>query len=201
MKKYLDDNGLLYLIQKIKSWLKGKVDVETGKGLSTNDFTNEEKEKLANLENYTLPKASSTQLGGVKVGTGVSVDDDGTINVEELDWANIKNKPTNVSQFTNDAKYQTSDEVTAAIASAIAGVTQFEQIIVETLPTTGEKGKLYLVPNTNASGKNIYDEYLWIESSGSFEFVGTTDIDLSGYLQKTDLEAITNAEIDTIVAS
>ena len=29
-----------------------KVDKEEGKGLSTNDFTNEEKEKLAGLNNY-----------------------------------------------------------------------------------------------------------------------------------------------------
>ena len=53
MSKYLDDNGLLYLWQKIKNVfatteaLSGKVDKVTGKGLSTNDYTTAEKNKLA----------------------------------------------------------------------------------------------------------------------------------------------------------
>ena len=54
------------------------VSQESGKGLSTNDFTTEEKNKLAgvanNANNYTLPAASSTTLGGVKVGSGLSID-------------------------------------------------------------------------------------------------------------------------------
>lgn len=53
------------------------VSQESGKGLSTNDFTTEEKNKLAgvanNANNYTLPAASSTTLGGVKVGSGLSI--------------------------------------------------------------------------------------------------------------------------------
>lgn len=49
MKKYLNEDGLLYLVQKIKSWLSGKVDKVDGKGLSTNDYTTTEKNKLANI--------------------------------------------------------------------------------------------------------------------------------------------------------
>ena len=37
---------------KVSTMLENKVDKEEGKGLSTNDFTNEEKEKLAGLSNY-----------------------------------------------------------------------------------------------------------------------------------------------------
>lgn len=45
-KKYLDTDGLLYVKSKIKSQLDTKVDKVTGKGLSTNDFTDELKTKL-----------------------------------------------------------------------------------------------------------------------------------------------------------
>lgn len=41
-----------------------------GKGLSTNDFTTAEKNKLAGLSNYTLPKATTTTLGGVQLAAG-----------------------------------------------------------------------------------------------------------------------------------
>ena len=52
MAKYIDDSGFTYIWSKLKSLLSGKVDTEDGKGLSTNDYTDEEKEKLANLDNY-----------------------------------------------------------------------------------------------------------------------------------------------------
>lgn len=40
------------------------VKVVSGKGLSTNDYTTAEKNKLAGLSNYTLPAATSSVLGG-----------------------------------------------------------------------------------------------------------------------------------------
>lgn len=50
MAKYLDENGLLYLWQQLKTMFSGKVDTEDGKGLSTNDYTTAEKNKLAGIE-------------------------------------------------------------------------------------------------------------------------------------------------------
>ena len=50
---------------------------ESGKGLSTNDFTAAYKSKLDgianNANNYSLPTASSSTLGGIKVGSGLSI--------------------------------------------------------------------------------------------------------------------------------
>ena len=48
-KKYLDSNGLLYFWQKIKTQLGNKVDKVEGRGLSTNDYTTDEKTKLAGI--------------------------------------------------------------------------------------------------------------------------------------------------------
>lgn len=48
-------------------------------------YTQEEKDKLAgvaaNANNYVLPAATADALGGVKVGTGVTVGEDGTVSV------------------------------------------------------------------------------------------------------------------------
>ena len=46
-RKVLDDNGVLYFWSKIKSFFVAK---EDGKGLSTNDYTDAEKTKLAGIE-------------------------------------------------------------------------------------------------------------------------------------------------------
>lgn len=73
-QSFLDKTGLNYFWQKIVSKFVAK---ESGKGLSTNDYTTTEKQKLAgianNANNYSLPTASSTTLGGVKVGSGLSI--------------------------------------------------------------------------------------------------------------------------------
>lgn len=188
-KKYLDENGLAYYHSKIKEFLNGKVDIEAGKGLSTNDYTNADKTKLENMpaittvgENldltdgvlsatdttysdfigassstsgesglvpaplagdeskylsgdglwktitpYSLPIASSTTLGGVKIGTDLSIDQSGVLTTnlatvastgsysDLLDKPTIPVVPTNVSAFTNDAGYQTSSQVSSAI--------------------------------------------------------------------------------------
>lgn len=74
---FLDSSGVTRLWQHIIAKLGNKVDKETGKGLSTNDYTTTEKSKLAGIaegaNNYTLPVASST-LGGVR-----------TTNTDKLD--------------------------------------------------------------------------------------------------------------------
>ena len=50
MAKFLDTAGLTYLWGKIKTALSGKVDKVSGKGLSTNDYTTAEKNKLTGIE-------------------------------------------------------------------------------------------------------------------------------------------------------
>ena len=45
----------------------------SGKSLSTNDYTNSEKAKLASLGNYTLPIATASVMGGVKIGSNIAV--------------------------------------------------------------------------------------------------------------------------------
>ena len=61
----------------------------------------------------SIPIASASTLGGVKIGSGINVAEDGTISaaVASLDWANITNRPENVSYWTNDAGYITSADI------------------------------------------------------------------------------------------
>lgn len=60
-----------------------KVDKVIGKQLSTEDYTTEEKTKLSgiddNANNYTLPAATTTTLGGIIVGDRLSIDDTGKL--------------------------------------------------------------------------------------------------------------------------
>ena len=49
---------------------------------TTASYTTEEQTKLAGLENYTLPVASANTLGGIKVGDGLSIDQDGILSAD-----------------------------------------------------------------------------------------------------------------------
>lgn len=201
MAKYLDNNGLLYLWSKIKAAFVQK---DGTKVLSTNDYTTTEKNKLAGLSNYTLPTASAETLGGVKVGTGLAINNgvlsaSGGGTADAVDWSNVQNKPETYPPDTHThSDYQTAAQVTAAINSAVSGITGISFEVVSSLPASGTSGRIYLVSNSGDDG-NIYDEYIYYNSE--WEKIGTTAVDLSGYLQTTDVIAITNAEIDTVVAS
>lgn len=59
----------------------------------------------------TLPIATTSTLGVVKIGNGLSIAADGTLSssaLQSVDWGDITNKPTNVSYWANDAGYITS---------------------------------------------------------------------------------------------
>lgn len=105
--------------------------------------------------------------------------------------------PTAAAGTKND-QIATTAFVSDAVASAVADITDFEFKKVDAVPTSGVKGIIYLVSN-GGSGNNVFDEYIWVD--GKPEKIGTTAIDLSGYLLASDLVAITNAEIDAMFSA
>jgi hypothetical protein len=71
--------------------ISDKVEKEEGKQLSTEDYTAEEKMKLASIaegaNNYVLPQASTAVLGGVKVDGSTIVIEDGVAKAKASDAA------------------------------------------------------------------------------------------------------------------
>lgn len=256
MKETINKNGLLYIWQKIKLLLASKVDKVEGKGLSTNDLTDELKQKILNAGDSTFdgqyesltgkPKINNVEVNGeltldalgiqpkgsyatkseiptvptkvsaftndsnyqtaTQVTTAISgakkelqTAIDGKANATHTHTkSQITDMPTKLSQFTNDNGYQTSSQVTAAISNAVGKITSFETKVVTSLPTTGVKGTIYFVASKTTGTNQAYDEYLWVNNK--WEFIGTTAVDLTGYLKATDIHEITNEEIDTIFA-
>lgn len=89
-EKAVGQNGLLYFWQQLKVKLAGKVDVQEGKGLSTNDYTTAEKNKLAGIAaganktvvNNTLTSTSTTEA--LAAAQGKALDDKITAVQESL---------------------------------------------------------------------------------------------------------------------
>lgn len=83
------------------------------------------------------------------------------------------------------------------VTAAIAGVSTFRAEIVDSLPSAGASNILYLVAKTSSESGNVYDEYLYI--GGAWELVGSTGMDLSGYVKSSEMHALTNSEITAII--
>ena len=82
--------------------------------------------------------------------------------------------------------------ISSAITNAFSGITEFSYYICQEgeynasthKPTLAspDKQHIYLVPDDGE-----YLEYIWISGS-NYEMVGTTEVDLSGYVQEEELE-------------
>ena len=152
-KHYLDNEGLTRYHGKVKDLIDAKAD---GSALETLE---------GNLESEASTRESAdTALGG---------------RITTLENAGfITNAVNNLVNY-----YKKSETYTQAEVNALIGALKTIEInVVQTLPATGESNIIYLVPHSHGTG-DIYDEYVWVASSSSFEKIGSTDIDLSGYVQ------------------
>lgn len=106
----LDENGLAHLWQRIKllvtNNVSSKVDKVDGKGLSTNDYTNAEKTKLA----------------GIASGAQKNVQPDWNASTGDGAILNKPTVPTKVSQLTNDSLYQNAAEVNTKIDTKLGAL-------------------------------------------------------------------------------
>lgn len=197
--EYLDKAGATLLVQKTKAELAKKVNAVSGKVLSTNDYTTAEKNKLAGI-------ASGAQANVIE-----SVKVNGT-KVEPSSKAVDITVPTKVSQLTNDSGFQNATQVNATITgkgyqtqaqvqslinSAVGNVTSIKYQKVDSLPAAGENGVIYLISHSHGT-QDIYDEYIWISDTKTFEKIGNTDIDLSAYVKRSELVAITTDELNAM---
>lgn len=76
----------------------------------------------------------------------------------------------------------------AEARTAIGNVTSFNVEIISSFPTGDniDTHTIYFKSKTGETG-NVYDEYMYI--GNAWELIGSTSIDLSDYLQKTDIAA------------
>ena len=114
--------------------LSNYVQKEAGKGLSTNDYTTEEKQKLAGLNNYSHPQHTAAESGFYKV----TVDELGHVTAvtavtkEDITGLGIPGQDTTYQKATAEADGLMSKEHFAKVEGVAAGATK-----VETSTTAG----------------------------------------------------------------
>lgn len=82
-----------------------------------NYVTDTELQEAISGVQFELPIASNSVLGGIKVGAGLNITKDGILSAtgggtaDAVNWENVIGRPTNLSQFTNDSGFITSDDL------------------------------------------------------------------------------------------
>ena len=151
----------------------------------------------AGANNYTLPIASATALGGIKLGSGLSATSDGTVNVSAdvvagaVQWDSIENKP-NVAILDGNNEFVSDDGN------------------VRTIISGDEFRVLYRVkPNQNMWNEVLTTGDNYIQTNGIKMFGGgdsnhafTTNgeiFDLSKLVNTSDIQSISTDELNEIL--
>lgn len=151
---FLDKTGTLFLVSKFNGELGKKVDKETGKGLSSNDFTDELKAKLEGIASgatdYVHPEYAPAASGLYKV----TVDTTGHVSaVTPVTKADIV--ALGIPGEDTDTTY---DEATAAAAGLMSAADKAKLDGIE------EGANKYVHPSHTAYASGIYK--ITVDASG-----------------------------------
>lgn len=210
--------------------LNAKVDAVSGKGLSTNDFTDAYKGDVdantaarhthsnksvldATTASYTT--AEETKLSGIAAGAQVNVLEGVQVNGTDLTPDANKKVNVDLSAFitknVDDLTYYYTKSLTyskSEVNDLLNAIKTIQIVVVESLPAVGQGNVIYLMSHSHGTG-DIYDEYVWVSSTSSYEKIGNTDIDLSAYSTTAEMNAAiasalaayyTKTEMDTALA-
>lgn len=194
---YIGSVDTLYILTKLKAVLQaGWVAKDGNKQLSDENFTSALKTKLEGISTgATATSFTQTQQSGTKIGE-ITIDGT-TVNI----YAPASSTPDAAMSDSSENAVQ-NKVIKAYVDDAVGSVVGVEFRKVQALPQTGENGVIYLLPKSGTPPTgNIYEEWIWISSDSSYEKIGETSIDLSGYVQSSDLVEITTSDIDTMFAT
>ena len=123
---------------------------------------------------------SEPEQGGGYVSTKISATDIATLVASIVSYASLNT---------------TSKTVIGAI-NEILSKAEGKFIVVQTLPVSDiDPYAIYLVPKQTPGQSDSYDEYIY--TNNAWEKIGTTDIDLSNYYTKTQVDSLLSAKADT----
>jgi hypothetical protein len=106
----------------------------------------------------------------------------------------ITNSVEDLKNYYKKSETYSQEEVNALIGN----LTRLTLQVVQELPEVGTEHIIYLVPN-NESGNNVYEEWLFVQSK--WEMIGTTEVDLSNYYTKEEIDNLLsqNSESEIVI--
>ena len=212
--KLIDSTILNYFKQQLDKLFVKQV---SGKGLSTNDYTSAEKQKLSGIASgaqvnvIESVKVNGTALSATSKAVNVTVPTKTSQLQNDSTYVKKTEIPTKLSTFQNDLGFVTNNNVQDSIKMALSGYAMKSDISsmykykgsvdsYANLPTSGQTvGDSYNVKSADSShGIRKGDNVVW---TGTEWDVLSGTVDLSGYMDKTSYTIATTTDIDAIFNS
>lgn len=220
--KYLDDNGLLYLWGKLKAAFLSAISydstnkkIQITKNGTTTDLVTAAK-IVEDGGGVTDISGKADKVQSATNGNFAALDPNGNLVDSNKSAASFAAPATTLAGYgiTDAYTKEEADAKFSGVYKPSGNITASE--LTSSLLVVGNVGKVW---NLTTDATTTSD---WTEGAGKTVKTGTDvgvvevddngttvykfnafsmGIDLSGYVQESDLVAITNAEIDTIVAS
>lgn len=143
-------------------------------------------------------------------GSGITIDTTDPSHPQisaNIDYTNLINKPTKLSDFTNDENFitntannlsnyylKTETYTQSEVNDLISQLSSLSVEIVETLPTSDiSTTTIYLinVPNTTNYAQWMYINNAWAN-------IGSTFVDLTNYYTKSQTDTLLNSKVDKV---
>lgn len=208
--KLIDSTMLNYFKQQLDKFFVKQV---SGKGLSTNDYTSTEKNKLSGIASGAQAnviesvKVNGTALSVTSKAVNVTVPTKTSQLTNDSTYVKKSEIPTKVSEFNNDMSYVTANNIIVmlkdyALKSDVSSMYKYKGSVdsYDELPTSGQTvGDSYNVKGADSShGIKKGDNVVW---TGTEWDVLSGTVDLSGYMDKTSYTIATSTDIDSMFAS
>lgn len=198
MSKFLDNSGLSYFWGKVKDWATGKfVAKETGKGLSANDYTTEEKQKLAGLSNVTVDAALSGTSTNPVQNAAVAKELAGKVDAET-------GKGLSSNDYTDEEKAKLAglENVTVDSALSTTSTNPVQNKVVnaaleEKVPTSRTVNGKALTENITLGADDV--SAIPAEQKGAAG--GVAELDAAGKVPAAQLPSYVDDVIDAYVVS
>ena len=159
-------------------------------GLTENDFTDALKSKLdgiaASANNYSLPDATASTLGGIKVGTNLAIDSDGVLSSTDTNTTySVGDGGLTENDFTDALKSKLDNAVLIIGNQTVAGEKTFSSKMIATnIVNLASAGVMTTVKGTlNVDEAVTLDSALDVigdTSVSTFDSTGATSLATSG---------------------
>lgn len=208
--KVIDSTMLNYFKQQLDKLFVKKI---SGKGLSTNDYTSEEKTKLSGIASGAQANViesvnvNGTALSVTSKAVNVTVPTKTSQLTNDSTYVKKAEIPIKVSEFNNDMSYVTANNIIVmlkdyALKSDVSSMYKYKGSVdsYAKLPTSGQTvGDSYNVKSADSShGIRKGDNVVW---TGTEWDVLSGTVDLSGYMDKASYTIADSTDIDAIFSS
>lgn len=104
------------------------------------------------------------------------------------DYSDLTNTP-NLDEYATLTTLNTSYYNRNQVNELISSIENVSFEIVDVLPEVGYSNIIYLIPQ-EIGENNLYDEYIWLNDGKIFEKIGSTQVDLNNYYNKSEIDGM-----------